>query len=726
VSPTLRRHGTTIALVALAAIATVVVFWTDRDTITTDEARARRRKLVPVLRPETLSEIAIDTGTRRARLVRGAEDDAGQRRWEIEADSAREPAEEMAVDQLIGSLREGVMEREIAPANIDRRAMGLDSPRGSIALTMGTMKLRVLLGGPAPTPPGAIYAEVEGHHGAVITADLAAAIGVSPDALRERALVRWEAADLDSLAIEGEGGSTRLVRATWPVPRGASFRVEGAGRASGAALDRVWDALAKLKADAFLSDAEADKALARKVRVTLAPRGGKRVTIDLGGDCPGHTDDLVAVRREEGGARVNACVAKGALAPLVAPAAEMVDRKLVGARADEVIDLKLEEGKKRIVIARSGAHWHEQEPVDRTVEPDVGRAFLERVLDVRGARFVTGEPGALGLDPPRAVVRVASVVGEGQKERLEQIEIGAEQGGFVHVRRVEDGAILAVPAEAAAALAPDELALRPKRVLDEPASSFQVIKVVGPRGTQRAERRADGAWRLVDPKGEGLVPDPGLLSELAEDVASLAADRWIGVAKPEHGLDRPRITVEVETAGGKKIEVLIGSPAKSGSFAQVRGDAAVFVAPQRLEAAADRWLVDRAALLPDVERVRKVTILGEGGKKVVLEQSGGALTIAGAPNDAAASARAAAVRDALGELIAEGAASVGPPEKAQGFDKPSLVVTVEEEGKKPVEIRFGASDTFRRTAVVYARRAGIDATYAIAQGKVRALADALR
>src|SRR5262249_42169592 len=113
------------------------------------------------------------------------------------------------------------------------------------------------------------------------------------------------------------------------------------------------------------------------------------------------------------------------------------------------------------------------------------------------------------------------------------------------------------------------------------------------------------------------------------------------------------------------------------------------------------------------------------GKKVVFEQRDGALRVAGASADPAMGARAAEIRGALAELVAEGAASVGPAEKAQGFDRPRLTLTIEEAGDKPVEIRFGAGDSFHETSVYYARRADVAATFAVAQSKVRPLMEAV-
>ena len=43
-----------------------------------------------------------------------------------------------------------------------------------------------------------------------------------------------------------------------------------------------------------------------------------------------------------------------------------------------------------------------------------------------------------------------------------------------------------------------------------------------------------------------------------------------------------------------------------------------------------------------------------------------------------------------------------------------------------VEIRFGAGDVLRGDPVVYARRSGVAATFAVAKARVRPLLDAVR
>jgi hypothetical protein len=742
VSPALRRHGTTLALLVACAGAGGALWFVERGSVTTDESVGRARKLLPAFHGDDVTEVKVVTGGRSARVFRGDVNAAGQRPWQIEIDGAREPAEEMAVDQLLGSLRDGAAERkQKGPLDAtDRRTFGLDAPHGEIAVAMGRQSYRVLFGGPATRPPGAMWVEVEGQWAAVITAQLAAALQVTPDSLRRKALVTWEASALDALALDGAGGPRHLVRASWKVPRGASFRFDGSTpegkvRASAAALDRVWEALGRMTADAFLTGAEADEAPPPALTVTLTPHGSKPVILHLGGACPGHPDDVIAVRREEGAARVAACVPHGVLEALSLPASELADLRLVGARADEVVDLKLQQGALALTIARTGAQWHEQTPVDRPIEPEVGRAFLERLIDAQATKLsappASLDAAGLGLDPPRATVRIASTTGDGAEERIELLDVGAEHDGVVHVLRTEDGVLADVPASAAAALFPDEMVLRGRKVLDLPPTEFHGLRVTGPLGVQRFERGSNGLWTLLEPRGEGLSVDPGMLSEVAEAVAGLSAERWVGTVRPEHGLDRPRLVIAADVGAGataRSVEVDLGAPAGGGgSFARVAGDPTVFVAPRRLETAADRWMLDRTALLADVERMTRVTLAADDGKKLVLERSAGegALHVVGAAAGPEATARAASVRDALGDLVADGAVSVGPALPAQGLAKPALRVTVEQDGKR-LELSFGAGDAFHGTGVFYVRREGFAATFVVARARVLPLLEAVK
>ncbi|WP_437727281.1 DUF4340 domain-containing protein [Sorangium sp. So ce861] len=771
----LRRHATTLILVALAAAAAVALFVLDRGAVSTDEAERRRKHLFEAWRPDEITELTVTVAPpgappaaqQTARLTRGGVDDAGQRPWSVDIDGQRYPADEPTVDQLLGTLEFATAERRVSAEASDRAALGLTAPRLTIALAMGPRRERLLLGGGAPTPPGAVYAEVAGRGVFVITKQLAAALDVPPDRFRTRSFVPYLPSELSGLTLEGAGGSRRFSRAPWGGGRGAGFHFaegspEGSGvRVSAPALDLVLSALGRMQAEAFLSDDEAERAAASggpRVTLTLVPSDptAKPGVIDVGGACPDRPDHVVAVRREP--TRAAACVPASLLDPLTEEASRFVDLALVAAPLDEVAEVKLssgEPGVRSLELARAGSEWHLRAPEDRPVPTETGRALVQAILDVRAARLLpaASDPKALGLEPPRATLRVVSTpaaAGEGEpQERIETLEIGAEQAGVVRVRRLEDGAIAELPAAAAGALLPSEVSLRSMEVFDFAPDQVSALRVERPGLVQRLRRTGEGAWQLVEPTGAGLAADGGLADELAAQLAGLKAERWVAADAGGYGLAAPRLVVEAELtaaegasgAAPRAARVELGAHAGAGSFARAGGGAAVFVAPPSLEAAAGRLLLRRDVFLVAAEDVARVTLSPRDGKPVVLEGSPHGFTVAGATDPASAAVTAARVRDALADLRAEGAVALGPPERHHGLSPPRLRVAIELSRPQPAPagaggagaprssegsftIAIGAGDVFRGTNVFYARRDGVSAVYAVAQSRVRPLLEA--
>src|SRR5262249_46659792 len=159
----------------------------------------------------------------------------------------------------------------------------------------------------------------------------------------------------------------------------------------------------------------------------------------------------------------------------------------------------------------------------------------------------------------------------------------------------EDDAWLMVPKDRAAVLFPSESALRSRQLFDEPAQSFRALRIEGGGRAQRLERGADGKFRLLEPEGEGFEVDDGLAAEVLEVLSTLTVERGVDDKDPgaaSAGLDKPRIVIEA-AAGERPFRISLGAPAGGGSFAREGSEKDMFVAPKALEAAADRWLLDR-------------------------------------------------------------------------------------------------------------------------------------
>lgn len=765
----IRPYLSTIVLVTLAAIAAAVL-WIDRGSVSTDEAERRRRNLFEAWRSDAITEVVVTSEGRTARLARSASDAFGQRPWKVILDGVEHPAEEQQVDQFLGTLEFATWERSLAPDAVDRAAFGLDAPKVRIEVTMSGRMFALALGGPAPSPPGASYVEVPGRGVFVVTRELAAAMATRFDAFRSRRLVPYFSPDLRAIRVEGRGGPRRFVRAPWGGGRGAGFRwdgstPEGSGRVAAVSMDRLLGALGRLEAETYLTDEAADRALEKLVTITLVPKDDAAApgVIDLGGTCPSRPEFVVAVRRAP--TRASACVAKSALDAFSAPAEQFVDRTLVGAPIDEVTEVKIEGGGRTLELARAGTGWRMREPEQRELDAATGRAFVEGLLRIAGSGLVAADGdkdlAALGLDPPSGKVRVVSTAMSpaadgGSLERIEVLEVGAPRGEVVHVRRLEDGVIAKVPALLARPLTPSPLSLRSPRIVDEPVARFRSLDVRAPGIVQRLERTDDGGWTLREPTVPGAAADASLANELATALGSLKAERWVAERdEGSYGLAKPRIVVEATLgspdgeatdggagdeadagAGGQRtLRIALGAATEDGAFARIDGDPAVFVVRRAFEQAASRWLLARSAVMVDVSTIERVTIAsGRTKKRLVVERTEVGFRVAGAHDDPAATTRAAAVRDALGDLVPEGAVTVGKPARDEGLDDPELVVTVETATGDPassggkvratVRLSIGASDVYRGVGVRYLRRDGVEATYAVAQARLRPLFEA--
>src|SRR5262249_22607767 len=157
----------------------------DRGNVTTDEADLRRKNLVPAWRLEDIHDVTLTTRGKTAKLSLAAPNDAGQRLWEVELDGGRFLANQQAVDQLLGTLEFATFERRVSKDAVTQAEAGLTSPVTSVTIGMGPKTYSVAVGGNAPSPKDARYCDANGET-YVITAQLAAALDMQPEALRSR------------------------------------------------------------------------------------------------------------------------------------------------------------------------------------------------------------------------------------------------------------------------------------------------------------------------------------------------------------------------------------------------------------------------------------------------------------------------------------------------------------------------------------------------------------
>jgi hypothetical protein len=141
----------------------------------------------------------------------------------------------------------------------------------------------------------------------------------------------------------------------------------------------------------------------------------------------------------------------------------------------------------------------------------------------------------------------------------------------------------------------------------------------------------------------------------------------------------------------------------------------IFVLSKATERTLETWAVDRSYFMVDPGDVRQIRI-DRASRHLTLEPA------RPGARDAGTAERFEIARRILSEARTEGLVHPGAPRGDEGFDKPLMTITVQR-GTSSIGFTIGRGDAWRETNVFYARRDGVDATFALAQSKVRPLFD---
>ncbi len=654
----MKRHATTIVLCLVAGLLAVWLFL-DRDRVSEGERRRRENNVFVAWRREELSKIELVRAAaegEEAESIVLERDVKGDGPWRLN----RERADQQAVERLLQSLELATVQRKAAGDG----ALGLEAPRASGTITMGAVVHRFALGGPSPRPEGSSYLRVGDEAPIVVSKDFTRTILAPGDTYRDRTVVPYLSLELATFSVAYPDGGLTLEHI-----KGRFFRVAQHGLvASRAGTERIWGALAEVRAEAFPKDAVVDELVAKPVlTMTLVPRDGRPFgEIVFGGPCPGHPDDVVVLRKKP--TRVAACAPKGALEALRVDPASIVEQRPFLLDHDEVEEIRFEDGPDsggtdagaprpaRVDLARKGNGWRSR-TLDRDLTPDEADAVSELV-----SRLTASPTGKIrrGDHEPTMPVLARVTVRAGDHE--ETVEVGrVGEDGLVQVRRAFDLARLYVPVAAARRLLPRETITRARTLLED---ARPVARMRLRCGAPQDLATKAGRMELVQPSG---FETDGSVVSLLEAFTRGKVDRWVAdVDDGTFGLATSacRVVVGFED-GNAPATIVLGSEGEGGIYGAIDGRPGVFVAPLALRDLASALYVNRASLRTEPSRITSVRVVR-------------------APRGEALTAPAEVLREAAAGLYAERVLAAGEGAKLEGSVDVELAVASADAGRPRV------------------------------------------
>lgn len=717
----MRRQLIVNGVIAALALGSLGVVWATRDAPTSSELAARKNKLFATWDRDAVSELRLRRGGVSMVLVpdasSGVEGDFRiTQPWQERADIA-------AVSALLGSLELASQLR--AADGVDGAQAGLNEPALEITVKMANSAQTLRLGGPAPSPAGARYLELSGAGDTrvvIVSAGVVSELDMPLDKLREPRLLDLGRSDLAKLTIERVSGKVELLQrkpGTFYLQREGGLELAGPE-----ATGRILTALSRLVTSQFVPPDQARSELAKDSaaeRVVLEPmdKAKPKITLSLGGACPGRDEQSLVLREEPGRAPRAGCMAKDIVQALHASEAELVLETPFAARLDEVEQLEIsaapfgEKIKLRspgfFDLVRKGSGFQLRSPAETEVALDAGNQRISAILRAPARRAAASE-----LGPEAGWVRVELSAGSGPPRPSELLRLGTPRSdGSLCLKRDADAVVLCVDADAAKAFGTDATLLRSLAMLRFAASDLKQLDVETPELSQRLQRTEDGSYSLKKPAD--LAHDGGLVADAVQSLGALTAERWVATAPAAaHGFDSPRLRARVELTSGAVHELIVGARTQDGFYARLAADAGVFVLARSTVTALQGPFIDRS-LFPQLGSELATVVLARGARSVTLVKAGEAWSGTTLP------ARAGELVETLTALRADFTVHLGATKPNEGLSQPALSVTfVAKDGKRDV-LRIGARDTIDGAAIAYARLDSVDATFALASSTVNGL-----
>jgi hypothetical protein len=241
-------------------------------------------------------------------------------------------------------------------------------------------------------------------------------------------------------------------------------------------------------------------------------------------------------------------------------------------------------GKGKTVLARKDGSWTIASRNNAPADSGAVRRLIDAVQNERVTRFVEDVASNLpkyGLDKPRLQLTFSSFASEttaetkAGEEPFATLAFGKEEGDSVYARLTDEPFVVAVSRGLMDQISSDPLQWQELSIFKFNPDQIHRLSITTDKELS-LERGQNNQWHWL--KGTGEINETNVQS-LLNTLSNLHAVRWLGATKPQHGLEKPQLTVAFTTSPDNKAlhKLIIGAAANGGTCAHVDGREGTFV-----------------------------------------------------------------------------------------------------------------------------------------------------
>ncbi len=587
----MKLKNTLILLILAGAIYAFIHFY-ESGLPGTREAAERRGRVVEFDR-DKIAKIAIKTNDTKIEFEK--KDGI----WFLEK-PVKDRADSVAISQLF-TTAESLKSDESIPTEKkggDKdplKEYGLGSPETRLIFTPDSGKPIELLFGKDAAVDGKIYVRLEDSRTAhVIGNDLKNQILKKADDFRDHKLTDVLSTQVNKFTLKTAKGEIELEKKEhWTLTK--PFKARGNDQKIGDLIAQA----ANAQVQSFIADASNLAAFGLQEprgTVSFVTEGRKEpVVLQIGQPLEKDKEKIYVKLSTRESVLV---VPKGLEGLLETKPNDVRDRSLLRVESDIVDRISIEpKDREKIVIARKGESWvRKVGDKDEPINVAAATRLLGELQSQQVTEFVADiatELPKYGLDQPMVKVTLSSYASENTAETkagekpIVSVLLGQTEGDKVYAKLDDEPFVVGVSRALIDFILTDAQQWQELTIFSYKADDITSLEIAREgQPTITLERDKDKKWALA--KGDGQVNQTNVQS-LVNTLAALRSVRWMGAATPEHGLDKPKVTITFKTTSGAG-KLLIGTETpdhlnhasaegKPGTFGLSQPDVTAFQLP---------------------------------------------------------------------------------------------------------------------------------------------------